>query len=84
MGVCREVSPTTKMIVEVQMRSSHLPWLKKEPTTNEIDLENLVNIYWTSKAQQITVPGQSWSPINPLTPDEAVQWSSSLGSVVAL
>ena len=48
------------------MRSSHLPWLKKEPTTNEIDLENLFNIYWTSKAQQITVPGQSWSPIIPL------------------
>ena len=84
MGVCREVSPTTKMIVEVQMRSTHLPWLKKEPITKEIDLETLFNIYWTSKAQQITVPGQSWSPISPLIPDGEVQWSSSLGSVVAL
>jgi len=59
MGVCRKVSPITKMIVEVQMKSSHLPWAKKEQTTKEIDLENLFNIYWTSKAREITVPGQS-------------------------
>jgi len=72
------------MIVEVQMRSNHLPWVKKEQITEEIDLENLFNIYWTSKAQEITVPGQSWSPISTLIPDEEVQWSSSLGSVVAL
>ena len=55
------------------MRSTHLPWLKKEPTTKEIDLETLFNIYWTSKAQQITVPGQSRSPISPLIPDGGVQ-----------
>ena len=55
------------------MRSTHLLWLKKEPTTKEIDLENLFNIYWASKAQQITVPGQSRSPISPLIPDGEVQ-----------
>ena len=69
MGVCREVLPTTKMIVEVQMRSTHLPWVKKEPITKEIDLENLFDIYWTSKAQKITVPGQSCSPTSPPIPD---------------
>ena len=52
------VSPTTKMIVEVQMKSSHFPWAKKEQNTKGIDLENLFNIYWTSKAREITVPGQ--------------------------
>ena len=41
------------------MKSSHLPWAKKEQITKEIDLENLFNIYWTSKAHELTVPGQS-------------------------
>ncbi len=66
------------------MRSAHLPWVKKEQTTKEIDLENLFSTYWTSKAQEITVPGQSWSLISPLIPNGEVQLSSSLGSVVAL
>ena len=66
------------------MKSTHLPWWKKEPITKEIDLENLFNTYWTSKAQEITVAGQSWSPISPLIPDGEVQWSSSLGSILAL
>ena len=66
------------------MRSTHLPWWKKEPITKEIDLENLFNTYWASKAKEITVPGQSWSPISPLIPDGEVQWSSSLGNILAL
>ncbi len=66
------------------MRNAHLPWVKKEQTPKEIDLESLFTAYWTSKAQEITVPGQSWSPICPLRPDGEVQWLSSLGSVVAL
>ena len=45
------------MSVEVQMKSKHLPWAKKEETTKEIDLENLFNIYWTSKAHELTVTG---------------------------
>ena len=55
------------------MRSTHLPWWKKQPITKEIDLENLFDTYWTSKAQEIMVPGQSWSPISPLNPDGDVQ-----------
>ena len=72
------------MSVEVQMKSSHLPWAKKEETTKEIDLENLFDIYWTSKAHELTVPGQSWSPTSPLIPDGEVQRLLSLGSVVSL
>ena len=56
--VCREVSPTSKMSVEAQMKSSHVPWAKKEQTTKDIDLDSLFNIYWTSKAQTLTVQGQ--------------------------
>jgi hypothetical protein len=59
MSTYREISPTTKMTVEVQMKSSHIPWAKKELTTKEIDLENIFNIYWSSKEHEITVPGQS-------------------------
>jgi len=55
------------------MKSSHLPWAKKERTTKEIDLENLFNIYWTSKAHEITVSGQYWSPTNLLMPDGEAQ-----------
>ena len=55
------------------MRSTHLPWWKKEPITKDIDLENLIDTYWTSKAQEIAVPGQSWLPISPLNPDGDVQ-----------
>ena len=72
------------MIMEIQIRNTHLPWVKKEPITKEIDLENLFNTYWTSKAPEITVPGQSWSSVRPLIPDGEVQWSSSSGSVLAL
>ena len=66
------------------MKSSHLPWAKKEETTKEIDLENLFNIYWTSKAHEITVSGQSWSPTSPLIPDGEPQWLLTLGSGVSL
>ena len=66
------------------MKSSHLPWAKKEQTTKEIDLETLFNIYWTSKAHELTVPGQSWSPTNLLMSDREAQRLLSLGSVVSL
>ena len=55
------------------MRSTHLPWWKKEPITKEIDLVNLFDTYWASKAQVITVSGQSWLPMSLLIPDGAVQ-----------
>ena len=48
------------------MKSSHLPWAKKEQATKEIDLESLFNIYWTSKARELTVTGSSYSPTSPL------------------
>ena len=84
MDVSRGISPATKMSVEVQMKSGHLPWAKKEETTKEIDLENLFNIYWTSKAHELTVSGQSWSPASPLIPDGEAQRLLRLGSVVSL
>ena len=46
------------------MKNSHLPWAKKEQTSNAIDLQKLFNAYWTSKAHEITIKGQSWSSTN--------------------
>ena len=46
--------------------TSHLPWAKKEQATKEIDLESLFNMYWTSKARELTVTGSSYSPTTPL------------------
>ena len=72
------------MSVEVQIKSSHLPWAKKEQITKEIDLENLFNIYWTSKAHELTVAGQSYPPTSSLIPDGRAQRLLSLGSVASL
>lgn len=80
MRVCRAVSPTTKMSVEVTMKR----WAKKQQTTKEIDLETLFNTYWTSKARELTVPGQSSSPTSPIISDREMQRLLSLGSIVSL
>ena len=66
------------------MKGNHLPWAKKQEITKEIDLENIFDIYWTSKAHDLTVTGQSWSPISPLIPDEEAQRLLPLGSVASL
>ena len=44
------------------MRIGHLPWANKEHTSKVIDLQNLFNEYWTSKAHKLTAPGQSRAP----------------------
>jgi len=49
--------------MKIRMKSSHLPWAKKEQTSKEIDLGNLFNDYWTSKAHELTVIGQSSQPL---------------------
>ena len=41
------------------MKSSHLPWAKREQTTKEIDIHKLFNTYWTSKEHELMVSGQS-------------------------
>jgi len=47
------------MSVEIQMKSIHLPWVKKGQTTKQIDLQYLFNVYWTSNERELKVPGQS-------------------------
>ena len=46
-----------QMRVEIQMKSSYLPWAKKEQNGNLIDLQEVFDEYWSSKMHEITVPG---------------------------
>ena len=59
MCVRRGVSLASQMRVEIQMKSSHLPWAKKEQNGSLIDLQEAFDDYWSSKMREITVPGQT-------------------------
>jgi len=84
MNVCRDISPTSKMHLEIQMRSVHLPWAKNEPTGKTIDIQELFDDYWTSKAHELSVRGQSKSPTRLLIADREAKRKLSLGSIVAI
>jgi hypothetical protein len=61
--ICRGVSPTSQLRVDIRMRSGHLLWAKKDQTSKLIDLQDVFDDYWTSESHDLTVPGQhSWSP----------------------
>ena len=58
MYVCRGVSLTSQLRVEIQMRSGHLPWAKKEQTGHLINLQEVFGDYWSSEMRELTLPGQ--------------------------
>jgi len=45
--------------IHIHMKSDYLSWVKKGQTTKQIDLQNLLNIYWTPDEHELKVPGQS-------------------------
>ena len=47
------------MRLEVQIKSSHLAWVKKEETSKQIDLQCLFNDYRATTAGEITLQGLS-------------------------
>ena len=55
----RDISPTSQVRVEIQMKSGHLPWAKKDQNAKEIGLQKLFHEYWTTKKHEIMVPGRS-------------------------
>ena len=67
----------------IQMKSGHLPWAKKEPASKEVNIQELFNDYWTSKAHELSVRGQSGSPTSRLIADREVQRKLLLGSIVS-
>ena len=55
--VYRDISPTSHVRVEIQIKSGHLPWAKKHQNIKDIDIQGPFNEYWTSKEHKIMVPG---------------------------
>jgi len=47
------------MRVEIQMKRRHLSWPKAEQATKDINLQELYDDYWTSKAHELTSQGES-------------------------
>jgi len=41
------------------MKRGHLPWPKNEQAIKEINLRELYDDYWTSKAHELALQGQS-------------------------
>jgi len=80
--IYRDISPTSHVRVEVQIKIGHLPWAKVQ-NIKEIDMEKPFHEYWTSKGHEIAVTGWSSFLTNPLISDREAQRSSSLESIVA-
>ena len=55
----REISPTSQVRVEIQIKSRHLPWVNKLQNVKDIGLEKLFNECSTSKVHELTVLGKS-------------------------
>jgi hypothetical protein len=72
------------MRVQIEMKSSHLPWARKEHIIKDIDLQNIFNGYWYSNEHELTVLGQSWFPASPLIADRKAQRLLTSESIIAL
>ena len=56
--VYRDISPTSHVRVEIQIKSGQLPWAKKDKNIKEIDIKKHFNEYWASNEHELTVPGR--------------------------
>jgi len=73
------------MRAEIQMRSSHLFWVKYRLASEMIDLQELFNDYWSSNKQDFTLPSQSSSLTGPLVSDgEAQRTLLSMESIITI
>ena len=59
MCVYRDVSPTSHIRVEVQMKSGHSVWAKYREASEDIDLDGLFSEYWSSNKHEFTILSQS-------------------------
>jgi len=83
MCVYRDISPRSQVRVEIQMKSSHLPFAKKDRNFKEIGLHKLFDEYWASGKHEIMVPGRSYSPTSLFIPNTEAQRSLSLENIIA-
>ena len=71
--VYRDISPTSNLRVEIQIKSGHLHWAKKIQNVKEIDIQKQFNEYWTSGQHELMVLGWSSSQTSPLISDGEAQ-----------
>jgi hypothetical protein len=82
MGVCRGVSPTSKMRAEVRMKSGHSFWAKDREANEVFDLHGLFNDYRSSNNHEFAVLSQSLSPMSLRESDREGQGLLSLERIV--
>jgi len=84
--MCRGVSPTSEIRVEIHMRSSHLLWGETRRASALIDVQALFNDYWGSIKHEFMVPSKPSSPTHRLVSDHKAQrtllWLESITSIV--
>ena len=59
MFLTSEASEASEMRVNIQRKTSHLPFTKSPQTNELIDLQGLFEDYWSSDKRQLTVQSQS-------------------------
>jgi len=47
------------MRVEIQIKRQHRPWRRTEQASQDVNLQELYNQYWTSKVHELTSQGES-------------------------
>jgi len=57
--MCREISATPEIRVEIQRITGNLLWAKTRQVNYVIDLQGLFGDYWSSNKHEFTVPSQS-------------------------
>ena len=83
--MCRDVSPTSQIRVEVQVKHGHLFWAKSRQASEVIGLQELFNDYWSSDNHEFTILGQSFSSTSPgISSDSEGQRLLPLESIVSL
>ena len=83
--MCRGVSPTSEIRVEIQKRGSHLLWGKDRLASELIDVQALFNDYWGSIKHEFMVPSKPSSPTRTLVSyHEAQRTLLSLESITSI
>ena len=69
MCMFREVSPTSDIRAEVQMKNGRSVWATYREASEVIDLDGLFSDYWSSNNREFTVPSQSLYYYQPVRRD---------------
>jgi len=59
MCVYRDVSPTSRLRVRIQIKRGHLPWAKGDQASEYIDPQELYDDYLTSNENELELQSES-------------------------